>query len=959
MRLHLDYETASECPLKTAGAHKYAAHPTTRVLMLAWSLDDGPIHLWEPHKDLLPGDLYALLLDPNVTKIAFNATFERMITKCVLGIDIPVDQWRCTMVSAYYLGFAGGLDSILEAVGLESKDKRGGQLINLFSTPAPKNHKATWYTHENKPDEWQEFCEYCIQDVNVERQLWHWLQQYPTMSDWDWTRYQLDQKINDRGVPMNVDMAYGALEMWDTEKESLVDELKSITGLPKVTRDPFKAWLIQHGCNIDNLQGDTLKGLASRQLTPPHVKSAISVWLQKESKAVSKYSAVINGTCDDGRARGMFQFKGASRTDRTSGRRIQLQNLKRPFCAPEWTHSLVTNIERGIRDGVRLVSGRSVSDALGGSIRHAIRAPEGKRLVVCDLTSIESVVLGWLSDCDLIDETFRSGRDSYRVFASQYFGVRYDEVTKEQRAFSKPPVLGAGYMLGWRGLIAYAEGYGVEMDEMSAKRAVHTFRNMYPEIPRFWDWIDTATKVVTQTGRPVDGYRLHIERDADFMRIWLPSGRALSYYKPEVRQRPAPWDSSQMIDNMSYMGSDDKTTKWVRQFAHAGLFTENCIAHGTEVLTDTGWKRIQNVTLLDRVHDGLEFVNHKGLLYKGVQTVVTVDGVKMTPDHEVLTNDGWKTASENPEPSRFEIREAEDIRACGRAQRPAKMGVQVRMRGRVSAHLHGTDEGFAQRQHPTMCVLCTQSSRRPEENAWHDTAPRVRCVEIDAGQMPSANTPILAQLRGQGHTCVHPVERKFSKLLGRHGADLRTRSVNRKNRREWGLLPRELHMDTLQPPITKQKVHRNSANVGRPSERRRCLREVQLEQNHSALPSEKRMAAREDGDTGRQAKSRVYDLLNAGPRHRFVVRGSAGPFVVHNCVQSIAMDILFHGLTEADKYGLTPVLQVHDEIGCEEDEDTADEKLELLRSCMTNQPSWCQDMWLGADGYTSKYYRKD
>lgn len=792
-RLHLDYETRSEVDLRTAGAHKYAMHESTRVLMLGWAVNDGPVNLWEPHKEPLPVDLAGYILSPEYTNVAFNATFERLITEHVLGLFTPIQNWRCTMIEAYYLGFAGGLDQILSAIGLEKKDKRGGQLINLFCTPAPKNHKATWYDHLNRSAEWEEFCNYCRQDVKVERQLWHWLRQFPTMAQWDWDRYALDQKINDRGVPMNTDMAHGAVEMWDDEKVDLTQALKNVTGLGKVTREPFAAWLQSRNCEVDNLQKETLSQVAALPLTPPDVKQAIDLWLQKEAKAVSKYVAVLKGTCDDGRARGMFQFKGASRTDRTSGRRIQLQNLKRAFLRMDQIDYVVSLVERRQRTGLKLLTGKTVADTLGGSIRHVIKAPEGKALVVCDLTSIESVVLGWLCYCSLIDETFRAGRDSYRVFAMKYFNILYEEVTKEQRSFSKPPVLGCfasdtqvltkqgwvrvvdirdqhevwdgvewvpcdgavfqgekeiversgvwatpdhkvlagdgwiewkdlvdenlkkaiesgsgpcsdtktgelsrkntgaakaekksfkttadtydvlnagprnrftirtedgpvivhncGYMLGWRGLIAYSEGYGVDMDEESARAAVDTFRGMYPEIPEFWRWIEKAVKYVIQSGNSLDGYRLHIERDDHFLRIWLPSGRALSYYQPDVQMRPAPWDASKEIANICYMGTNDKN-QWCRIFAHAGLFTENI-------------------------------------------------------------------------------------------------------------------------------------------------------------------------------------------------------------------------------------------------------------------------------------------------------------------VQSIAMDILFHGLTEADKYGMTPVLQVHDEIGCEESVAEANEKLELLRSCMTTQPSWAQDMWLGADGYVCKHYTKD
>lgn len=637
-RLHLDYETASEVNLRTAGAYKYAADPSTRILMLGWAVDDGPVELWEPHIDPTPPQqLVNLMKNPAVKKHAYNAAFERLITRHCMGIEVPYPEWRCTMVQAFYLGFAGKLDQVLKAIGLEPKDARGGRLINLFCSPAPKNHREVWYDHTNRPAEWSDFRGYCLQDVNVERELHKWMSQFPAINQWDWDQWCLDQKINDRGVPMDMEMARCAINIWESEKASLTEDLIDLTGLPKVTRDPFKNWLSQAmGADIESTRKDLLEGLVRKEDTPPHVVDALTLWMQKEGKATSKYTAVLNGTGDGDRARGMFQYKGASRTDRVGGRLIQLQNLKRPIegGSPLAIENVVSAIKTKNPGMLHMMYRHSVSDILGGSIRHVISAPEGKMFAVCDLTSIESVILGWVSMCPSIDSTFREGKDSYRMFASKYYSIPYDEVTKAQRSFSKPPVLGCGFMLGWKGLIAYSEGYGVEMSEEQAKTAVNTFRDMYPEIPAFWDWIYKAVKYVTLTGTSLTGYRMTIERDADMLRIWLPSGRALSYYKPEVQNRIAPWaevgltekagtstlsmlrasgmsdtqlidagyvTASKVIDNFTYMGMNDKN-QWVRISAHAGGITENIVQ---SLAGDVLWSGLTNAD-----NAGLDVILH-------------------------------------------------------------------------------------------------------------------------------------------------------------------------------------------------------------------------------------------------------------------------------------------------------------------------------------------------------------
>ncbi len=628
--LHLDYEVFSRLDLKKVGSYRYAAHSSTEVLMLGWALDDEPVELWQPRHGPMPSLLFDALRDPDVIKKAFNAQFERLITKYVLGIEVPIEQWRCVMVKSFYLSFTGGLSGVLKAIGLPQKDDRGGRLINMFSKPAPKNHHAERYDWNNRPAEWDEFCEYCITDVETERELDKWLDTHPGMHSWDWEQWFEDQRINDRGVQMDVEMAEAAIDVWADETQALKDELAAVTGLSKVTRGPFLQYLNDNGIDVDNTRKDTLQSLRRTGLTE-ELDHVVSLWLQKEAKATSKYTAIANAAGDDYRARGMFQYKGAARTDRVGGRLIQLQNLKRPFVGNDGIEQLVGLIKRGDRKLLNLIYDKPVADILGGSIRHAITAKDGHSLVIADLSSIESVVLGWVADCKLIDQTFRSGKDSYKVFASQYYDIPYDQVTKAQRSFSKPPVLGCGYMLGWKGLMAYAEGYGVDMSEDESRAAVDTFRNMYPEIVQFWHRLYEAVKWVTMHGGTKEGYRMKISRCDDFLRILLPSGRNLSYFKPEVIQRPAPWDRDILIDNFSYMGTNDNN-QWTRICAHAGLITENIVQ---SLAGDILWSGImqskhQNLSVVLHVHDEIgceepdeHAVEALGKLIKAMTTVPT------------------------------------------------------------------------------------------------------------------------------------------------------------------------------------------------------------------------------------------------------------------------------------------------------------------------------------------------
>lgn len=243
-----------------------------------------------------------------------------------------------------------------------------------------------------------------------------------------------------------------------------------------------------------------------------------------------------------------------------------------------------------------------ISELLSSSIRHAICAKDGHALIAVDLGSIESRVLGWFTACERINQVFADNKDTYKDFATTYFGIPYDQVTKEQRTFSKPPVLGAGFGLGWRGMIAYAEGYGIELDEEKAKRVVEVFRTTYHEIPTFWKWIELAVHRVVTTGQPVSGYRFTLYLNGEFLCIRLPSNRDLWYFRPQIKPHETPW--GEIRPTFSYMGLNEKN-QWVRIYAHAGLICENCtqaiardfLAYGMKLISDAG----MNIVL--HVHD--------------------------------------------------------------------------------------------------------------------------------------------------------------------------------------------------------------------------------------------------------------------------------------------------------------------------------------------------------------------
>ena len=260
IKLNLDFETYSEADLKRVGTRHYAEHPTTEALMLAWAVGDDPVEIWDIARgEYMPCELQKVLTQPNTLISAFNATFERLIMENCIGWTIPAEQFRCSMVRAYGLSFSGSLDMVAQQFGLGvSKDPRGQALIRRFSMPQPSSRKVGRWTWENDPEGWEEFKQYCMQDVEVERALMKKLEcyDYPEI---EWDYYALDQKINDRGVPIDRKLVEAAVSIAAQEKKILLAKMREITGLSNPNSgQQLQAWLREQGLDLPDMTKETI-----------------------------------------------------------------------------------------------------------------------------------------------------------------------------------------------------------------------------------------------------------------------------------------------------------------------------------------------------------------------------------------------------------------------------------------------------------------------------------------------------------------------------------------------------------------------------------------------------------------------------------------------------------------------------------------------------------------------------
>lgn len=637
-RVHIDFETYSDLNLAAVGVGRYVRHPSTEALMAAWSLNDVPQQQWIPAEgEDIPKPLKEALLDPSVEKWAWNAPFEINVTRQVIGLDTPLESWRDTMVLALTCSLPGKLEKAGPVVDLpedKQKDARGRRLMSKFSMPrkptkTKPDTRVYWYQAYS---DWREYLEYNAQDEVSERAIWHRLKPY-MLPEEEWELWLLDQQINEKGIPINMAMVRNAIRIYEHAVRIRLEEMQDITKLDNANSGPqLLPWLQERGYPFDDLKKGHIARAVEKAKEPGSNVGGDDylrvLELRQETSRTSpkKYHALRRAVDSDGMLRYAFQFAGAARTWRWGGRLWQPQNLPRPTKKLEKGIAIhAANVERMDAEAVELVYEKPM-DLLASCIRPAAQAPDGYLFIDADLNAIENRVLGWLAGCEKILRVFRLGRDPYVDFATYLFGMPYDQLMAEykggdssKRTISKPGVLGCGYMLGpgeervnWKtgekeatGLLGYAWNMGItDFTPDQSKLSVDTFRREFEEVKDYWYGIERAAKKCIRSGRPVDFGVVRFDRKGPFMRMVLPSGRALHYLRPRIEDVRAPW--GEIKPTITYESLNDKK-QWVRETTHPGKLTENADQAIARDILAVGMRRAarRKLDLRLHVHDQL------------------------------------------------------------------------------------------------------------------------------------------------------------------------------------------------------------------------------------------------------------------------------------------------------------------------------------------------------------------
>lgn len=327
--LHVDFESASRTNLKVRGLDNYLKDPSTHILMLAWCINDALPQMWFPHEGSLPEHLELMFRRPEVQKAGFNGTqFERGLLREKLGIDTPVSAWDDVMVNARYASIAGNLEFVGKVLGLEEDKAKlaGKKLIKLFCEP---NKKGEFNTHLTHPSEWMEFVEYCKRDVVAEREIGRKLRAFQ-LPPTEKKVFALDQAINERGLPIDMDFVRKASAIVEEERAVLTKEFVELTGLenPNSVKQ-LLAWLKGHDYPYGSLGAKWVKKALLDVCMLESGRRALELRQLLSKSSTAKLEALMNLTGPDGRLRYQYVYGGAARTLRWSGRGFQPQNISR------------------------------------------------------------------------------------------------------------------------------------------------------------------------------------------------------------------------------------------------------------------------------------------------------------------------------------------------------------------------------------------------------------------------------------------------------------------------------------------------------------------------------------------------------------------------------------------------------------------------------------------------------
>jgi DNA polymerase len=639
--LSIDIETFSYQDLTKCGVSRYVEDPGFKILIVAFSCNSGPIKVFHFCDDLddffsyenigFRKEFESRLFDSKVRKIAFNAPFEMPCLAKQYSRPMPADEWSCSMARAALHGLPLGLNAAAISLDVDArKDAAGNKLLQYFSIPTSERKRNMPSTD---PEGFKAYMKYCVQDVYVEQQIAAKLDAIgviiPASERSLWI---LDREINDRGVPIDVELAQAAVKMDTKVKDRLMAEAEQLgvanVRSPKQVKDWLKLTTDRDIHSLSKGMLDELKQLFPNQA---HVRRMLEIRSQTSKSSVAKYESLLNYICSDGCAHDMFQFAGASQTGRWAGRGPQPHNLTKNVLGVDALATAIKAVKAGRGDILEMTYG-SIPLVLSQLCRTAFAAPNGYLFAPSDYAAIEARVLAWLAGEEWRLEVFRTHGKIYETSASMMYGIPLEQITKGStyRVKGKLSELGLGYQ-GARGALeriaqtALTEAllkYELlgehpvrltgETPIEAIKRALYlseedliqippAWRAASPAIPRLWRCLNECAMKVTRDRGGIARYNgLEFSFRQGSLIMTLPSGRSLFYHKAQIGQ-------GDYGDNLVFWGVNQSKNRWEKYETYGGSLTENAVqAISRDILADamlTMNAQIPEYPIVMHVHD--------------------------------------------------------------------------------------------------------------------------------------------------------------------------------------------------------------------------------------------------------------------------------------------------------------------------------------------------------------------
>jgi DNA polymerase len=600
--MFIDLETYSDIDIQEAGAYAYVESPEFEILLLSYAFDNEPVQIVDlACGETIPDRVINALLDDSIIKTAHNALFERLCLSKYLLCEIPPRAFRCTMVHAYTLGLPGKLGDAAKVLKLNNqKDSAGKLLINYFCSPCKPtkaNGGRTRNLPEHNPEKWQEFKSYNRQDVEAERDLDRVLSKYPLLPS-EQRLWELDQKINDHGIKIDITLAEQAIRCDDLYHDKLEAEATQLSGIANPNSPAqLKTWFEENGLLVDSLAKDNVKELLS-QVDDVTIRRMLELRQELAKTSTKKYNAMIAAKCPDNFFRGLLQFYGANRTGRWAGRKVQVHNLpKNKLPDLEYAREFVRTGDFEVLE----ILHDSVPAVLSQLIRTAfIPSSDDHRLVIADFSAIEARIAAWLAGEKWRLDVFNGDGKIYEASAAQAFRIPIEKMVKGTPEYNlyrpkgKVMELALGYQ-GADGALIVMGALEMGLTEEELPELVRLWREASPEIVKTWYAIERAAikavKEKTAVTLTLPFTRLIFSCESGIMFVRLPSGRRLAYIRPKVEtnwvkprivkhkatpDRPA-WSEEKpgyWKDMLSYEGYDDKHF-WTRIPTYGGKLFEN------------------------------------------------------------------------------------------------------------------------------------------------------------------------------------------------------------------------------------------------------------------------------------------------------------------------------------------------------------------------------------------------